>query len=108
MNTSTRPAPAAAVLRLARSAASCAWPAFLDRAHAAETSMTGVSRARRQCVFRLGVEPAVPGLHQLAEVMLRDRDGRVFLLSARSGAAREAADDGVGIRVLEEDERDAV
>src|SRR5437660_983836 len=54
------------------------------------------------------LEPAVRGLHQLAEIVLGDGDRRIFLGPVGADAALEAADDGVRVGVLEEHQRDAV
>src|SRR5436190_20670168 len=62
----------------------------------------------RQCIFGLGIKPAVPCLHQFAKVVLRNSDGRIFLSLARSHAALEAANDRVRIWILKEDQRDAI
>src|SRR3984957_13219470 len=68
----------------------------------------GLSRRRSSCYSNLGIsiETRVSGLHQLAEIMLGNRNWRVFLRSAC--AALEAADHRVWIGILEEHQRDAV
>ena len=62
----------------------------------------------RQCILDLGIKPAVACLHQFAEVVLRNGDGRIFLCLAWSHATLEAANDRVRIWVLKEDKRDAI
>src|SRR5947209_9027445 len=62
----------------------------------------------RQCILGLGIKPAVACLHQFAEVVLRNGDGRIFLGLARSHATLEAANDRVRIWVLKENKGDAI
>src|SRR3954463_9144185 len=62
----------------------------------------------RQRVRGLGVDLAVARPHQLAEIVLRPLDGRIFRRLARRDALLDAADLGIGIGVGEEHQRDAV
>ncbi len=53
----------------------------------------------RYCVLGLGVEPAVAGFHQFAEIVVGDRNRRIFLLpSQRSFRSSERACRDLGIR----------
>src|SRR5258708_12405237 len=61
-----------------------------------------------QSIFGLGIKPAVACLHQFAEVVLRNGDGRIFLCLAWSHATLEAANDRVRIWLLIEDNGDAL